>query len=229
MFSITLSNYNCKIKITSVKDGVDLGTITGLKIKRKEYGDSTWTLLTTKSISIMDDFNYVFIDKYTLSRRTYVYSFIPMSGSTEETAVEYTIECNFDSIYIYDASDEYLLTLNLDYDYDSNEDITFQKLLQSKYPRRIQNGLSDYYTGYIEGIPLPLDANGNPTSIGAHKYKQAYISFLRNGLDKFIKTYKGDAWLVSVNASPKVNQDVEGAESIRFSWTQIGDTPEVDT
>ena len=50
------------------------------------------------------------------------------------------------------------------------------------------------------------------------------------GLIKFIKTYRGDAWLVYVDSKIKIDQgEAEGAEPVKFSWTQIGDTPVSDS
>lgn len=261
LFSISLDNYNCKIRITSLNlsstyntidygllstpiiyddyglissaesrtedFSVDIGGATHLTIQRKESDESTWLTILTKTITSDSDLSYVYIDKYTRSRRTYDYRFTLYAGDTIMYIFDDTIKCSFDAISVSDESDEFILDLNLDFDYDNNQKIIYQDLLQSKYPRQIRNGLSDYDTGYVEGLPLLRDSKGHYTTDFAHKYKQSYVSFLKNGLEKTIKTYKGDIWVVSVNAGVKVNQgDYEGAESVRFNWTQIADSPE---
>lgn len=229
MFSITLSNEKCKIKLTSAKDGAPLGSVTGVKIKRRELGDTSWTVIYTQAITSVDDFNYTFLDKYTRSRRTYEYKVIPMIGSTEETAVNTSIECNFDELYITDFATEYSLFLNADFDYDGHGSSVVQELMNSRTPIIIENAMSDYITGYVDAIPLPLDANGNPTSIGAQKYKEQFISFLKNKKNKYIKTNEGEAWLVYIHEPPKRNKaEAEGAASIKFSFTEIGDSPTHD-
>jgi len=201
-------------------------SFTNLVVKRKEALDSTWLTIRDISLPNEDALNFVYFDKYTLSRHSYDYKFELMNNSTVVYSMTGNIDCDFDSIYISDASNEYIVSLNLNYDFDNNQEVSYQTLLQSKYPVRIQNGLSDYDSGFIEGLPLPLDSRGNPTPEGAYKYKQSYISFLKNGLFKYIKTYKGDAWYASINPGIKINQgEYEGAESVKFAWTQMGDTP----
>jgi hypothetical protein len=118
LFTIALSNEKCKIKIVSAKDGTALGSVTGVKIKRRELGDTAWTVIFTKTVSSISGFDYTFYDKYTRSRRTYEYRVVPMVGSTEGTAVDTSIECNFDEIYITDFTDEYIVSLDIDFDID---------------------------------------------------------------------------------------------------------------
>jgi hypothetical protein len=229
LFDITLSNYNCKIKIVSVKDEESLGSITSLKIRRREYLDAAWTIIKTIAITEADDLNYTYYDKYTRSRRTYEYRFSTYAGEIEVASVDYTIECNFDYLYISDASAEYILFLNLKYSEKSKTAAGYQELLQSKYPRKIQNGLSAYKIGTVEGIPLPLDARGNPTSVGAQKYKEQFMNFLENGLVKYIKGFRGEVRLVNIDPDPEIQSaDAEGAEPVSFSWTEYGPAPLAD-
>lgn len=233
LFTFDLANYNCKIKITSVSDGEP--AVGGkVIISREEDGDDTWVVIYTKYIWTASDFDYTFVDRYTLSNRTYNYKIDRYTGDEStgwiyEDSTESSIECSFDGIYIYDASNEYILELNLDYDFDNNLGVFYQPLLQSKYPIRVQNGLSDYKTGYVEALPLPKDSNNCYTTDGAYLYKLNYISWLRNSLSKYIKTWKGDAIYVSVDPGVKLNQsNAPGADTVRFTFTEIDDAPTYD-
>lgn len=231
MFTFSLANYNCKIKVVSTTDG-EIPSLGYLDVIRQEDGDETETIVYTKSIAgtTTEDFNFTFIDRYTLSNRTYTYTirvytydFIEYTFLEEQSA---TIECSFDGIYIYDESDEYILELNVDFDFDNNVNVFYQGVLQSKYPIRVQNGLTDYRTGHVEGLPLDKDSNGKYITDGAYLYKKNYMSWLRNSLSKYIKTWKGDAVYASVDPGVKMNQtDAYGAETVRFTFTEIGDTP----
>ncbi len=233
MFTMSLSNYDCKIKITSASTGAAL-TAGKVVIQRREDGESTWYTLFTKTTSSISDLNYTFVDKYTRSRLTYHYKVIPYSGSegagwTAGTAVEHSIECNFDSLYISDDSDEYLIDLNLSYDITPNVKYTVQDLLQSKYPRFIQNGISDYNGGTFEGLLLNKDAYGRYTTSGSYKLKRIFADFLKNGANKYIKTPRGDAMLAFIKPDVTIKQhDYEDACSVSFSAVEAAAPPQTD-
>lgn len=230
MFDVTLSNYQCKIKIVSVKDEDALGSITSLKIRRREKGDTTWTIISTITVAAAEDLSYTYYDIYPRSRRTYEYHFTTYAGATEVASVDYEIECNFDEMYISDGTTEYLLFLNLKYSEKSKTAAGYQELLNSKYPRKIKNGLSAYFTGTVQGIPLPLDANGNPTKVGAQKYKDQFLDFLDNGNVKYIKGPRGEVRLVYIDPDPEIQDaDAEGAEPVSFSWTEYSAAPLSDS
>jgi hypothetical protein len=229
LFDIALENYGCKIKITSTKDAEPFASITSVVVRRRELGDSIWDTIKTISVSSASSLNYTFIDKYTRSRRTYEYSFTPMNGSVPGTSVTQSIYCNFDSMLLEDSTATYVLDLNLDFDYDTNNSVLFQEALNSKYPFVIRNGLADYYSGSIEVLPLPLDANGRPTIVGSQKYKEQFISFLKNGKEKLLKLPRGQMWMVTIDAKPKVNKsNFEGAETVKFSFTETSPVPVSD-
>lgn len=229
MFTIALSNEKCKIKIVSAKDGTALGSVTGVKIKRRELGDTAWTVIFTKTVSSINDFDYTFYDKYTRSRRTYEYRVVPMIGATEGTAVDKSIECNFDEIYISDTSAEYILVLDADFTHTMNASVMFQKTLNSQFPRVIRNSAAKYESGTVSAIPLPLDARGNPTSVGGQKFKEQFINFLINGEQKLLKTYEGHLWAVDIGDTPKEEKaEVEGASKVSFDWTETDITPTYD-
>lgn len=215
-------NYGTLEATTSIEGS----TLVGL---RREYGASTWTTIFTKPIVTYDDLNLTFFDKYTRSRRKYEYEFrLMLDGDAIYTYAD-SIKCNFDGVYVADEIEEYILIPDVSYDFDDANEIVFQKLLQRKYPRRIQNGLSDYQTGFIECVPMPLDEHGRYTHEDAYRFKMDYVSFLKNGLFKYIKTYKGDVWYAAVNSGIKVNQgEVDGKESVRFSFTEMADPPVAD-
>lgn len=230
MFDITLSNSQCKVKIVSVKDAEALGSITSLKINRREKGDTAWTVISTIAVSTSANLSYTYYDIYPRSRRTYEYRFTTYAGATAVASVDYEIECNFDELYISDGTTEYLLFLNLKYNEKSKTAAGYQELLNSKYPRKIKNGLSAYFTGTVQGIPLPLDANGNPTGVGAQKYKEQFLGFLDNDNVKYIKGPRGEVRLVYIDADPEIQDaDAEGAEPASFSWTEYGAAPLCDT
>lgn len=226
LFDIAIENYGCKIKITSTKDAETFASITSVVIKRKESDESVWDTIKTIAVTVAADLNYIFIDKYTRSRRTYDYSFTPMNGTTPGTPVTKSIYCDFDSMLIEDSTATYELDLNLDTDFDTNNSLIYQETLNSKYPFVISNGLSDYFSGSIEVLPLPLDANNRPTIVGSQKYKERFIDFLKNGNDKLLKLPRGQMWMVSIDAKPKLNKsDFEGAETVKFSFTETSAVP----
>lgn len=233
MFTISLLNYDCKIKITSASTGAAL-TAGKVVIQRREDGESTWYTLFTKTTSSISDLNYVFVDKYTRSRLTYHYKVTPYSGSegsgwTAGTAVEDSIECNFDSLYISDDSDEYFIDLNLSYDISPNVKYTIQDLVQSKYPRFIQNGISDYEGGTFEGLLLNRDTNGRYVTTGSYKLKRTFKEFLKNGSKKYIKTPRGDAMLVFVKPDVTIkSSEYEDICPVSFSVVEAGDPPMSD-
>lgn len=236
LFDITLENYECKIKITSTYEEAEVGEgeeepepITSVVIERRELGDTDWDEIAVIEVEDEEDLNYEIIDRYTRSRRTYEYSFTPMNNDTAGTPVIKSIYCDFDSMLLEDSTATYILGLNLDPDFDTNNSIVFQETLNSKYPFVISNGLSDYYSGTIEVLPLPLDENGHPTVVGSQKFKERFIDFLKNGNEKLLKLPRGQMWMVTIGAKPKINKsDFEGAETVRFTFTETSPVPVSD-
>lgn len=221
----------CKILVRCVSTGTAPGGVTKVRIKRRKVGSQVWHTISEISIAKTSDFTFEYYDAGTRSRQTYNYMVIPVSGTTEGVGVSGTIECDFDGIYVSDATGEWICVLNPKYDYVLNFGVAYQKLLTGAYPKRIRNWNARYATGSVTGLFLPKDDNDQYMDVPqivkkAREYKTAFLDALCNQHKKTIRTYDGHMWIVGVDDNPKEEfSEYDGASEITFNWTELEKAP----
>lgn len=226
--SVTNKPLQCVIQIDCTTKNVAPGSVTKIRIKRRLNGTLSWTNIGDMAISTTADFTFSVQDPNTRSEYSYDYMIMPVQGEVETVGeVISNIKCSFAAIYVSDGISTYIGALNTDYDITDNHAGTFIEMQYSKYPFYIVNGDMDYSSGMCKALWLPYDVSGNPTETGARAYKDAFKSFLKNGIPKNIKIYDGQVHRVGVEGSSvketTINPGV--ASEIQFNWKEIEDFP----
>lgn len=228
--TITFSNnpYVGGIEIHSVANTEELGSINKMVILRRISGSTDWNEITTITISSVADLTFNKIDILTLSGIRYEYS-VDLKNNDEilESEIADGIECWFDGLFIGDFETQYVAGTNFKTDYITNQSVEYVETLNSKYPYRVSNGISNYCTGTSEGLFLELtsDKKGfKPDTY--HTYSDRVLDFLRDGGTKILKTHDGHGWCVAIDNQPtKVYSDFLGLNAISFKWTEINAFP----
>ncbi len=231
--TITATNdkLKCGITVSCVSDGTAVGDITSVVVKKK-YINGTWKVIKTVPITQMSDFTFTIFDPDTRSGFTYVYASIPTINGTEQVGVTAQCKCEFDGIFVSDDTGTWISLFNNDYSKMKNTQVSYITTLSGKFPKRVSNADTDYFTGSARGMFLPFDQCGKPVMEDWLIFKNGFLDMLANGHPKLLKTYDGNAWVISVDASPKEEfSEFIGASMISFDWTQIGefDNPPVTT
>ena len=216
------------IEIKSQSTSVTLNNITSIKILRKEYTGSVWSLIYTVEVSSKNDLNFSLFDILTRSNTRYSYSFDVMSGSSRlESQIFDDIECWFDGLFIGNFEHQYFAFANCETETKRNTQVEYVTTLSGRTPYRVSNANTNYVTGKSSGLFFDLDANDNFTPDYFHKYSENVVDFLTDGSNKILKTNDGQMWYVSVDdvIDLPFHDRYLGKNEISFSWTEIGYAP----
>lgn len=217
----------CCVRISCTATAGSIGSISSVVLKRR-YTNSTWTTILTKSVSSLSDLTFIYDDVCVRSGYSYDYIVIPRIGTIEQVGVMASCSCKFTGIYIGDDTGSWVALFNSEYTKQKNKQVAYITPLSGKYPRVVSNADTDYMTGSVTGLFLPVGDDCEPDVANAYVYKNAVLDMLNNKKPKLLKLYNGDAWVVSIDQGVKENSSrFEGASTISFNWTEIAalDTP----
>lgn len=168
-------------------------------------------------------------DVETISGITYTYRIKIMSGSTTiDTSTTKSCECRFRGISLSDATGTWCSDFGssdneLMKSMKKNNQVGYINTLTGKYPHRVINSDSNYYTGEINALFIPLNASGCPSFDDINAYRYELMEFLCNKYKKILKTGEGRAFIVSIDGAPEEVYNLrDDVTTVRFTWTQIG-------
>lgn len=217
----------CCVQIKCTATTSSIGSISSVVIKRR-YKNASWTTIFTKSVSSVSDLTFSYDDPGARSGYSYDYIVIPRIGTMEQVGVMASCTCKFTGIYIGDETGSFSALFNAEYTKQKNKQIAYITPLSGKYPRVVSNADTDYMSGSVTGLFVPVGDDCELNINQAHLYKNAVLDMLNNGKPKLLKLYNGDAWIVSIDQGAKENSSkFEGSSTISFNWTEIAalDTP----
>lgn len=212
---------------TAITDSIE--NVTSIKISRKEHGKVGWADVYTIDIENLSDLNFKLFDILTISGKTYSYGFDIMYGNQviwQESAND--VECWFDGLFIGNFDVQYIAGTNFETNARRNNQVEYVTTLAGRTPYRVSNAETNYSTGQSSGLFLKVTEDGKKFIPDYyHDYSKEVLDFLTDGTDKILKTNDGEAWLVSIDSgsSSPFNDHYTGMNSIKFSWTEIGDLP----
>lgn len=224
--TITANNMDlqCGIQIQCKSNGTAVGNVDSVVLKRRYTGTTAWTTIATVSITNIEDFTFTHFDADVRSGYSYDYLAVPVINNMEQAGVGTSCTCIFDATYIADSTGAWVSLYNNEYSMQKNTQVSYITPLAGKYPRRVSNASTNYMTGSITGLFLPFNTVGFPIKEKAREYKDSLLEMLSNGKPKLLKTYDGNAWIISVDATPKENfSPFTGASTTTFNWTEIGE------
>lgn len=224
--TITATNMEvqCGIQIQCIATGTAVGNVSSVVLKKRYTGTSTWKNICTVEIESVDDFSFSYFDPDTRSGFSYDYIAVPVINNIEQVGVMTSCTCKFNGIYIADSTSVWVALFNCEYNKIKNTQVSYILTLASRFPKRVSNASTNYYSGSVTGLFLPVDYSCEPLIEQANEYKNAVLDFLCNGRQKLLKTYDGNAWIVSIDSNPKENfSRFAGASTITFYWTEIGE------
>lgn len=217
---------SCCIKVSCVSTGEAVGAVESVILKKKYAGTTIWKNVATIPIIDMNDFTFTYYDVDTRSGYKYDYIAIPIINNTENPGVSSTCACLFEGTYIGDATGAFISLYNNEYTKQKNIQTAYITTISGRYPRRVSNAGTNYYSGTITGLFLPFDQCHRPLMEKAMEYKAGLLEFLTNGTTKLLKTGDGNAWLVAIDGTPKENYSpFVGVATTTFSWTEVGALP----
>jgi hypothetical protein len=216
------------VKISSTKAVGAPIDATSVIIKRKETTAMVYDNIATIAVASVDDLTFQVIDRNVLTGRMYDYLLTPVVGDVEQLGAGASVAVSYSALFITDSTGTYMAPLDITCTAQKNTQVSYVQPLKSKYPHAVRNGDANYSTGNAEGMFLTFTGDCTPDLTNSHTYKESVLEMLVNGLPKVLRVPDGRGWYISVDGDPKRNTDeFLGADTISFSWTEIGALPKI--
>lgn len=209
-----------------------IGNIATMKLTRTSLATGFVKTLIDKEVTNVSDLDVIYDDLEVLNGVSYLYIvYMATSDNIVERSGSATVTCSFEGLSIADATGSWKTafgTSSSQYSesYKRNRQVQYVTTLSGKFPHRVSNSASNYTTGSISALWVPLgEACGEPTfPEETNKYREAFIEFLANGRDKLLRTADGKAYIVSIDGEITENWNpVVKLSTVTFNWTQIGE------
>ena len=203
---------------------IPISSISAMRIKIREYGETLWKTIYEYEINSEEDFNFAKTYYYLKCNKTqYEVAIVPVLNNTEANYITNTVVSDFDGCYLCTQAKQYHAFLNLSLDVSTNQNKSFITTLGRKKPFAITNGISQYDTISMSTSFIPI--NGCELDIeNASSYRTEVNKFLTETPTMILKDSSGNRWMVSVG-SP-ITQSVDGhPDNIVYNieFTEVGD------
>ena len=206
-----------------------VNAVSDLLIKRKKYGDFTWTTLQDIKINSVEDFNVVFKDVTCQNHAEYQYAAVPVLNTIEGRYSIADVKCDTHVMLIAD-DDEVWVTEFVDgfCDTTTTAPSTIVTTMYDKYPTIIRNTNANYETVNVSAGFFAIDPDTlkyvSTDDAKVVDYIRRCKEFLNNGKTKLLKNIDGRMWL-GYTTTP-TSDSADGYylnRKINFTLTEIGD------
>ena len=202
-------------------------------IKRREVGEAKWTVIFTKKVKKIDDFNVLFVDKYARAGVDYEYAISSVSQNIENYYVVQEVYSDFDGMYITDKDCLYGTIFNIDCNATSmqlaNQTLA---LLNSKYMTVVSNSEVRGEAGSAAGTYIIFD-DCDVNNFNRNKsiaYRKEIKNRLASKKPLILKIHDGRIWMIKVTGQPQESHDTHfDIKQISFEWMEIGDYNDMET
>lgn len=198
-------------------------------IKRREKGTVDWITIFVKPIKYIEDFKFIFFDRYAKGNTDYEYILCSTCNGIENSYVIKEVYSQFHGFFVVDSNNSYGTFFNVDGgDTQRNAAGEVVPLLNNKYAKVVRNNSSSYDTGTASGVFIKTNRIGEDSCSmdlpGSNKFRSDIMDFLMNGRPKILKWDDGRIWLISVTGSPTDSRvEHELVREISFQFAEIGD------
>jgi len=157
---------------------IPIDSISSIRIKVREYGETLWKTIYEYEINSEEDFNFAKTYYYLKGNKTqYEFAIVPVLNGTEANYITNTIVSDFDGCYFCTQSKQYHAFINLSVEVTTNKEKNYITTLGRKKPFAISNGLSQYDTLSVSASFVPM--NGCELDFdNAAYYRQEVNKFL---------------------------------------------------
>ena len=203
---------------------IPIDSITSMRIKVREYGETLWKTIYEYEINSEEDFNFAKTYYYLKGNKTkYEFAIVPVLNNTEANYITNTVVSDFDGCYLCTRAKQYHAFINLSLEVTTNKNKEFITTLGRKKPFAISNGLSHYDTLSVSTSFVPL--NGCELDFeNSAQYRREVDKFLTETSAMILKDNQGRRWIVS--AGMPITQSVDGCLDnviYNINFTEVGD------
>ena len=203
---------------------IPIDSISSIRVKIREYGDTLWRTIYEYEIHTEEDFDFAQTYYYLKGNKTqYDIAIVPVLNGTESSYITNTVVSDFDGCYLCTISKQYHAFINLSLEVTSNKSKEFITTLGRKKPFAISNGLLQYDTLSMSASFVPMN-DCELDFDNAYRYRQEINKFLEETQSMILKDDEGRRWLVSVGGT--IPKRVDGHPNnivYDLEFTEIGD------
>lgn len=203
-----------------------ISNIDKVVIKRRRAGTYNWIDMFEIPIKTSSDFKFERYDRYCANGVEYQYALVPIMGAVEGNIEPSNIKSEFDGLFIMEKEQGYNTQLEINRgEIARNREREVITTLSGKYCYIVRNGDTNYASGQLTAMFLPMDERRDYTTKGAVEYRKEFMDFLTDDQPKILKFTNGQMWMISVVGSPidEYEEYVEDAVRTTFEWVEIGD------
>ena len=232
--TVTNDPYNGGIVISSEAAVDEIGDAKYIFIRRKKHNESIMNFVNCKQldITILEDLNFQYLDITSVAGTYYDYRIriLDADGVELETQLFENVLCDFRGLFVGNTYAWYQAGTNFSTETNTVQQVEYVKTLKGKYPYRVANSSTNYYTGTSSGLFLPItDDRSTFIPDMYNEFSSEVLDFLRDGTSKVVKTHDGQIWYVSIDDGPhKIYSQFWGNNAIEFKWTEIGSIKELE-
>jgi len=203
-----------------------LSEVNKLRLKRRKYGDTSWTTLYEQSVVTSGDLSIIYYDRTARSKVKYEYTIVPVFGQVEGSFFTSAITPSYQGIFVTDGSTTFSTELDVTISEKRTKQRNVVTTINRKYPYIISNGTNNYESGTISAQWLEYNPETDDWDVdNGYIFVSELKDFLNNNSPKLIKYQDGRMWLVEVSSSDIT--DTEDASHLQvhtsFDFTEIGD------
>ena len=205
--------------------------VSSLRLKRRKFGDTSWTTLYEQPVSTSDDLSVLYYDRTARSNVKYEYTIAPVFGQVEGSFFANTITPFYQGISITDGTTTFSTELDVVISEKRTKPRNVITTINRKYPYVISNGNNNYNSGTISAQWLEYDSETDDWDVeNGYEFVSDLKDFLNNNSPKLIKFQDGRMWLAEIS-SPDITDSEDDAHlqvHTSFDFTEIGDCDSVE-
>lgn len=228
----TKLNATFDVDLDAGNSGFSLRNTDHIVVRRREFGTVDWTVIYTKKVETVDDFNLHITDKFARSGIEYEYSVSSFVNGVENSYLVSNVYSEFEGYYITDKDCLYGTIYNVD-GCDTTRNISSQvvQMLNSKYMKVVSNASVNCDSGSITGAFFKIDETSNDVNREEGlQYRNSVKDRLANKKPLILKVDDGRIWMIRVSGA--INDNMDGHRDLRnitFEWVEVGDVNDMRT
>jgi len=221
------------VKITASDIDLQTDGITSVKIRRTQLGSDNWITIANIPVNEITSNSFIHYDITVRSNTDYQYILVPIqNGNNGNSTTPINVRAKFRGVFIIDKTGAFNTEIELAIPKQQNKPTSIVETIKSKYPFFISNGVSNYRSGTVDGIFVPIDIDNCIIDFkNSWKNRERFNAFLYNNLPKLLKYESGEMWLIAVssNTITEIEQGHPYKVLTSFEWTEIDNCDSEDS
>lgn len=200
--------------------------VSSLRLKRRKYGDTSWTTLYEQAVSTAKDLSILYYDRTARSNVKYEYVIVPIFGQVEGSFFSNTVTPEYQGVFVTDGTNTFGTELDVVISEKRSKPRNVITTINRKYPYVVSNGINNYGSGTVSAQWLEYNSQTDDWDVeSGYEFVSDLKDFLNSNSPKLIKYQDGRMWLAEVSSSDITDTEDDSHLQVHtaFDFTEIGD------